>query len=137
MTPTDVEAVEDLVRAFFAAFVSGPDSTARVDTLREILHPRAVIFASGSPDPTVYDVDSFIEPRRALLAGDRLSDFREWALPGRTEVFDGIAQHCCPYEKSGVLDGESFTGRGTKTFQFVRTGAGWRISAVAWVDLPS
>jgi len=35
---------------------------------------------------------------------------------------------------AGCLDGRAFRTRGMKTFQFVRTPAGWRISAVAWDD---
>jgi hypothetical protein len=33
-----------------------------------------------------------------------------------------------------LADGVPFTGRGHKTFQFVRTPGGWRISSVSWHD---
>lgn len=130
----DRAAIADLVRTFFAAFLSGPDSSARIDTLRDVLMPQAVIVRTCGGEPTVYDVDSFIGPRRDLLSGGRLTDFREWELSGRTELFGDIAQHFCSYAKSGVQDGAPFTARGMKTVQFVRTTAGWRVSAVAWDD---
>ncbi len=130
----DVAAIDAIVRTFFAAFTSGPQSAARLDALREVFLPRAVIVRTCGGEPAVYDVDSFIEPRRALLSGGMLTDFSEWAEPGRTEVFGDIAQHFCRYAKAGVQDGKPFTGRGMKTIQFVRTGAGWRISAAAWDD---
>ena len=131
----DRAAIAGLVQTFFAAFVSGPDAAARLGRLREILLPQAVIVRTCGLEPAVYDVESFIEPRAQLLAGDRLIGFREWEVSGRTEVFGDIAQHFCSYAKSGVQDGVPFTGRGMKTFQFVRTGAGWRVSAAAWDDV--
>ena len=38
------------------------------------------------------------------------------------------------YAKSGVSKGEPFQARGMISTQFVRTPAGWRISAMAWDD---
>jgi hypothetical protein len=130
----DRSAIAELVEAFFAAFVSGPDVATRLDRLREILLPQAVIVRTCGSEPTVYDVEGFIAPRQALLSGGTLSDFREWPLPGRTDVFGDVAQHVCCYAKSWTHDGERFTGRGLKTVQLVRTSAGWRISAAAWDD---
>ncbi|HEY0168427.1 MAG TPA: hypothetical protein VGB75_15400 [Jatrophihabitans sp.] len=130
----DRSAIADLVRRFFAAFTSGADSAVRLDALREAFLPTAVIIRTCGGEPTVYTVDSFIAPRQALLAGGRLLDFSEWELIGRTEVFGDVAQHFCSYAKQGISDGESFTGRGMKTLQFIRTSAGWRISAAAWYD---
>ncbi|WP_246157859.1 nuclear transport factor 2 family protein [Catellatospora sichuanensis] len=130
----DRTAIEGIVHTFFAAFTSGPDGTARLDALRDLFLPGAVIVRTCGGEPTRYGVDDFIAPRQALLAGDTLTDFREWELPGRTDVFGDIAQHFCAYGKSGAQDGTPFTGRGMKTMQFVRTSAGWRISAAAWDD---
>jgi hypothetical protein len=132
VTP-DEAAIEHLVAIFFAAFTSGPGLDERMDALRAALLPGAVIVKTCG-DPAVYDVDSFLEPRRALLTGDRLTGFREWPEPGHTQVYGDIAQHFCPYAKAGVQDGVPFTGRGMKTLQFVRTAEGWRISAAAWDD---
>jgi hypothetical protein len=136
--PSDLDADRDAIRTvlvtFFAAFTSGPDVATRLDDLRELFLPGAVIVKTCGGEPTVYGVDSFIEPRQALLSGDRLVDFREWEETGRTEIFGDIAQHWCSYAKSGVQDGDAFTARGMKTLQFVRTSAGWRISAAAWDD---
>jgi hypothetical protein len=130
----DEAAIGELVRVFFAAFVSGPESAGRLDALRAVLLPEALIVRAGAPEPAIYDVESFIAPRRELLAGGRLEGFREWELAGRTEVFGDIAQRWSAYAKEGVQDGTPFTGRGTKTFQFVRMPAGWRIGSVAWHD---
>jgi hypothetical protein len=130
----DRAAIAEVVRTFFAAFTSGPDIVARLAALKEVFLPGAVIVRTCGGEPTVYDPDSFIEPRQALLSGGALVNFSEWELSGHTEVFGDIAQHFCSYAKEGVQDGAPFTGRGMKTLQFVRTSAGWRISAAAWDD---
>lgn len=130
----DREAIAGIVRAFFAAFSSGPGSAARLDELRGVFLPEAVIIRTCGGEPCVYGVDSFIAPRQELLAGGALVDFSEWELRGHTEVFGDIAQHFGSYAKAGVQDGTPFTARGMKALQFVRTSAGWRISAVAWDD---
>jgi hypothetical protein len=130
----DRAAIAGIVGTFFAAFTSGPDVAVRLDALRAVFLPDAVIVRTCGGEPTVYGVDGFITPRQALLSGGALVDFREWELSGHTEVFGDIAQHFCSYAKSGVQDGTPFTGRGMKTLQFVRTSAGWRISAAAWDD---
>jgi len=130
----DRAAIAGIVRTFFAAFTSGADCAERLDALRRVFLPEAVIVKTCGGEPVVYGVDSFIAPRQELLSGGRLSDFREWELSGRTEVFGDVAQHFCAYAKAGVLDGTPLRGRGMKTLQFVRTSAGWRISAAAWDD---
>ena len=130
----DTADIARLVDTFFAAFTSGPDAPARLDALRSAFLPQAVIVRTCGGEPTVYDLDSFIRPRAALLSGGTLTDFREWPLTGRTDVFGDVAQHVGGYAKAGVRDGVRFDARGMKTLQFVRTRDGWRISAAAWDD---
>jgi hypothetical protein len=130
----DRAAIAGIVRTFFAAFTSGADCAVRLDALRQLFLPEAVIVRTCGGVPAVYGVDAFIAPRQELLSSGTLTDFREWELSGHTEIFGDIAQHFCSYAKTGVQDGAPFTGRGMKTLQFVRTPAGWRISAAAWDD---
>jgi hypothetical protein len=130
----DRAAIDVLVRSFFAAFCSGPDCAARLDALRDVFLSEAVITRTCGLPPAVYNVDGFIAPRQALLTDGTIVDFREWELSGHTELFGDIAHHFCSYAKAGVQNGVPFTGSGVKTFQFVRTAEGWRISAVAWDD---
>ncbi|MCU1600506.1 MAG: hypothetical protein JWO22_1215 [Frankiales bacterium] len=130
----DRAAIADVVRAFFGAFASGPDVTDRLDRLRDLFLPGAVIIRTCGDEPLLYDVDGFIAPRAALLTGGALTDFREWELEGRTDLFGDVAAHVCTYAKSGVQDGTPFEAAGFKSLQLVRTSAGWRISAAAWDD---
>lgn len=131
---TDRAAIETIVRAFFAAFTSGPDSSLRLAALRSMFLPEAVIIRTCGTAPAVYGVEEFIAPRQALLSGGTLIDFQERQLSGRIDLFGDIAHWFGAYTKSGVQDGARFTGRGMKSLQLVRTSHGWRISAVAWDD---
>ena len=130
----DELAIAAVVRTFFAAFTSGPGCLAGLEALREVLLPQAVVVRAGGEAPAVYDVEGFIAPRQALLAGGTLTGFSEWEVEGRTEVLGDVAQHASTYAKAWEQDGVRRTGRGRKTLQLVRMPDGWRISAVAWVD---
>ena len=130
----DRATIERIVNVFFAAFTSGPELQARLDGLRHLFLPQAVIVRTCGEVPAVYDVEDFIEPRRRLLSSGDLAEFTEWELSGRTEVFGDIAQHFCSYAKRGVHAGKQFEARGMKALQLVRMPDGWRISAVAWDD---
>lgn len=130
----DREQIAAVVTTFFAGFTSGPDVAERLDALRALFLPQAVVVRTCGSAPVVHGVDDFIAPRRDLLTGGRLTGFSEWSTSARTEVFGDIAQHMCSYAKRGVQDGVAFTGAGMKVLQLVRTPAGWRISALAWDD---
>jgi hypothetical protein len=131
---TDMAEIAGIVRAFFAAFTSGPETATRLDKLRSLFLPEAVIIATCGSEPVVYGVEAFITPREALLSGGTLLDFREWPVSGRTDLFGDIAHWFGTYVKAGVQEGVPFRGRGMKSMQFVRTWEGWRISAAAWDD---
>ncbi|MDX6261434.1 MAG: hypothetical protein QOH84_3122 [Kribbellaceae bacterium] len=131
---TDRAELERMVDAFFGAFTSGEGVAERLDVLRQLLIPQAVITRTCGGEPAVYGVEDFIAPRQALLEGGTLADFHEWALGGSTEIWGDIAHWWGSYAKEGVQDGVAFTGRGMKTIQFIRTTEGWRISAAAWDD---
>jgi hypothetical protein len=129
----DRAEIAALVSTFFAAFTAGPGLAERMDGLRSLFVPGAVIVKTCG-ELTVYGVDEFIAPRLALLTGGSLTDFSEWETEGHSEVWGDIAQHWCSYAKKGLQDGVPFTGSGMKTLQFVRTSDGWRIASAAWDD---
>ena len=133
-TAADQADIESIVRTFFAAFTSGSDSVGRLAALRSLFLPEAVIVRTCGTEPTVYGVEGFIAPREALLTSGALTDFSEWAVLGRLDLFGDIAHWYGSYAKTGVLDGAPLTGRGMKSLQFVRSSQGWRISAAAWDD---
>ncbi len=131
---TDVMEIEGIVGAFFAAFTSGPELSARLDGLRSLFLPGAVIVRTCGTEPLLYSVEEFIAPREALLSGGTLVDFREWHVAGRTDLFGDIAHWFGTYAKAWEQAGTPHSGRGMKSLQLVRTGEGWRISAAVWDD---
>jgi hypothetical protein len=131
---TDAKAAIDaLTAAFFAAF-SSPD---RVPGIAQLFIPQGVIIKNLDAQPVVYSVPEFIAPRLELLAGGRLTDFSEAETTERTEIWGTIAQRWSSYSKSGILDGQPFTGGGWKSSHFVDTPDGWRFASLIWDDEPA
>ncbi len=87
----DVDAVVDLVSRFFVAFTSGKGVDQRLDALRTVMLPEAIVVRTCGQPMAVYDVDSFIAPRRALLTDGSLTNFHEHAAHGRVDVYGDIA----------------------------------------------
>lgn len=131
---SDQDEIEALIRCYFDAFTSGPGVEDRMAALRDAMLPEARIVRTAGKSPVAFDVESFIEPRKAMLTDGTLTDFHEEAQSGRLDVFGDIAQWFGRYSKEGTMNGAQIVGGGMKSMQFVRTDAGWRISAAAWDD---
>ncbi|WP_328996586.1 GNAT family N-acetyltransferase [Kribbella sp. NBC_01245] len=127
--------LDHLMRTFLGAFTNTGGSRPNVDVIRETFIPRGMIISNVGDEPVIYDLDAFIEPRAKMLTDGTLTEFSEWEVAERTEIFESIAHRFSEYRKSGFLDGEWFEGAGRKTTQYVRTPAGWRMSSMAWDDV--
>lgn len=132
----DKAAIDALTNAFFDAFTNRDGKVPGIDALYDAFMPEARIFNNAGDEPVVYDVAGFIEPRRELLCGGSVTNFREAEVSERTEIFGRIAHRFCVYEKSWASEGKHLAGRGAKSIQFVRTRKGWKISSLAWDDEP-
>ncbi|MBR7834841.1 DUF4440 domain-containing protein [Actinospica durhamensis] len=133
--PDDKAQLDQLMRAFLGAFTNIGGSRPNVEVVHEVFIPRGMIISNVGVEPVIYDLDAFIEPRRKILTDGTLTEFSEWEVAERTEIFGSIAHRFSEYRKSGFRDGEWFEGSGCKTTQFVRTPAGWRMSSMAWDDV--
>ena len=69
-----------------------------------------------------------------MLSDGTLTNFCEREIFQKTEIFRGVAQRFCLYEKSGELNGERFETKGMKTIQFIKANEEWKMSSVAWSD---
>ncbi len=83
---------------------------------------------------TIYNLDSFIEPRQKMLTDGTLTEFEECEINEQTKICNNIAQRYSEYQKNGILERKSFTKKGYKFFQFVKTNKEWKISSVIWED---
>ncbi|MET8568999.1 GNAT family protein [Streptomyces sp. NPDC004783] len=143
--PTDADASEAAVRAeldrlmgvFVGAFTNTGGRRPDLGVIRDLFVPQGRITANVGAEPVIHDLDGFIAPRQKMLTDGTLTEFSEWEVSERTEVFGSIAHRFSEYRKSGYRDGEWFEGGGHKTTQFLRTSAGWRMSSMAWDDAPA
>ncbi|OAR27641.1 DUF4440 domain-containing protein [Streptomyces sp. ERV7] len=120
---------------FLGAFTNLGGTRPGVEVIRELFIPQGMIISNVAGKLVVYDLDTFIEPREKMLTDGTLTEFSEWEVAERTEIFGSIAHRFSEYRKSGCLKGERFEGSGRKTTQFVRTADGWRMSSMAWDDV--
>jgi hypothetical protein len=126
--------IDALVGKFFSAFDNRHGGTPRLADLINCFTDKAIIVRQSESSTELYTVREFAIPRIKLLTQGTLLHFHEREITSKTEIFAGIAIRTSRYSKSGLLDGKDYTGSGTKCFQLVDLGTGWRIASLAWVD---
>lgn len=129
--------LDHLTRTFFGAFTNTGGSRPDLGVIRDVFIPQGRIIANVGGEPVIYDLDAFIEPRQKMLTDGTLTEFSEWEVSERTEIFGSVAHRFTEYRKSGYHNGKWFEGSGHKTTQYLRTPAGWRMSSLAWADAPA
>lgn len=127
-------SLDTLVRTFFAAFDNRAGVTVKLDALRDLFAPGAVIVKSSTQSAEILTVSQFIEPRQTLLTDGSLVDFHEWEIDASTFMFGGIACRTLRYGKKGRLNGVPFSGEGRKSIHFARIDGLWRITSIIWQD---
>lgn len=131
--PADKWRIDQLTRAFFKVF-KNVEGTPDWMLLERSCLPQATVVKKTDAIEEVYDLQSFIAPRKKMLTDGTLTGFQEKEIQSTTKIIGNIAQRYSKYQKSGYLDGTWFEGTGHKFFQFVKTSGGWKISAVLWED---
>jgi hypothetical protein len=126
--------IDALVARFFSAFDNREGVTPRLSDLVNCFADKAIIVRRSSSGAELYTLEEFAIPRIKLLTEGALLHFHEREISSTTQIFDGIAIRTSRYSKSGLLEGNDYAGSGTKCFQLVDLGSGWRIASLAWVD---
>lgn len=129
--------LDRLMGVFVGAFTNTAGRRPDLEVIRDVFVPEGRIIANVGDEPVIYDLDGFIAPRQEMLTDGTLTEFSEWEVTERTEVFGSVAHRFSEYGKSGYHNGAWFEGGGHKTTQFLRTPAGWRMSSLAWDDAPA
>ena len=133
---SEVKAELDrLMHTFLGAFDTTGGGPPDTGVIRAVFIPQGMIIKNVRGETVVYDLDAFIEPREKILTDGTVTEFSEWEVSERTEIFGTIAHRFSEYRKSGYQDGQRFEGSGCKTTQFIRTPEGWRMSSMAWDDV--
>lgn len=133
---TDKLVIDRITATFFMAFANREDGTPKLHWIGEVCIPALLVVKKSQAEIEAYNMESFLEPRRAMLTDGTLVDFAEWETEEHTDIEGNIAQRRSVFRKRGVLNGVPFDQTGSKFFQFVRTDKGWRISSVIWEDMP-
>jgi hypothetical protein len=131
---SDEDEIAALTGAFLAAVSFEAGGRPAYERIRELFIPEGLLIRNSGDAPEVSSVDEFIAPRLRTVESGELSEFYEGELDHVTERFGAVAHRRSSYEKRGVANGEAFAARGVIFTQFVRTPAGWRMSAMAWDD---
>ena len=137
VTRDDIAQVTACVETFFDAFATGPGLDERMAALAaSFLREATIAHFTAEGELVVDEVAGFIEPRHAYLAGEAVTEFREWPLPGEVRVLGDLAVWSGAYAKEGHGPDGRFAGSGAKVIQLVRLDGRWRIAHVAWQDDP-
>jgi hypothetical protein len=131
---TDKEQIDQLCKAFFDLFTNTNGKVPDLDIIYKLCISQAIIIKKEGRAETVYNLSFFIEPRKKILTEGTLIDFKEWENEESTVISKNIAQRFSRYQKSGILNGDSFNQQGTKFFQFIKSNNEWRITSLVWED---
>ncbi|RNF85091.1 DUF4440 domain-containing protein [Montanilutibacter psychrotolerans] len=130
----DQDKIDALIGTFFSAFDNRGDALPEIRRVTDCFTDKAVVVRHSKAETAIYTPVEFALPRIELLTRGALRNFHEYETDSNTSIFGGIATRTSRYSKLGELNGSSYSGAGTKCFQLVELGIGWRISSLAWID---
>jgi RimJ/RimL family protein N-acetyltransferase len=125
--------IDELTQNFFGIFTN-KDQQPEWNLIKTLCLPETLIIKKAGDTETIYNLGTFMEPRKKILSDGTLKGFEEREIKEETTVVGNIAQRFSMYRKSGYLEEKHFTEYGNKLFQFVKTTHGWKISSVIWED---
>ena len=126
--------LDRLTTEFFLAVSFEEGATPMYENIYELFIDSGLLVKNTGPAPEINTVQQFIEPRVVAVRNGELTRFHEIELSETTEIFGNVAHRFNSYAKSGTIKGIPFTARGMVSTQFIKTTAGWKISAMAWDD---
>jgi hypothetical protein len=126
--------LDRLMDAFFRAVSFAQGERPHYDDIFGLFIEAGLLIKNSLATPEISGVRQFVEPRQATFSAGELTRFREVELSEITEIFGNVAQRFSAYAKSGITNGVPFAARGMIATQFIRTPAGWKMSAIAWDD---
>jgi len=126
--------INNLTQQFFNLFDNTDHKIPDWTIVQKICIPEIIIIKKTALTEVVYNLTSFIEPRRAILSDGTLTNFQEQELQEKTQIIGHIAHRQSRYQKTGIFSGKHFTETGTKLFQFIKTNHGWKINSLVWED---
>ncbi len=126
--------IDTLVKTFFSIFNNTNNKKPDWQLLNKVCIAESIIIKKNSNEEIVYNLDSFVAPRKKILSDGTLTDFEEKEINSETKVVGNIAQRFSRYQKTGSLNGKAFKDFGSKFFQFIKTNNEWKINSIIWED---
>lgn len=130
----DKEVIDKLVKEFFNLFCNDNEKVVNLNNIYNIFIPNGMVIKNIDNNLEIYNLPQFILPRQEMFENKTLVEFSEKEIFEKTDIFGNIAQRFCIYEKSGYINEKYIHCKGMKSFQFIRTSKGWKISCSAWDD---
>lgn len=130
---TDHFLIGKCVDDFYSVF-SNAICQPEFEKIYEICSPSASIIKKSAEGAEIYDLKSFIDPRKKILTDGTLTEFSEWEAGEETRIAGSIAQRYSTYRKKGLLHGKYFEASGHKMFQLIKENSVWKIVHVIWED---
>lgn len=131
---SDEIQIGKITASFFGIFNNKDGKAPDWNLIHDLCIPETIIIKKAGEVQEVYNLTSFIEPRKAILSNGTLLDFEEYETEHNTRIVGNIAQRASVYRKTGIADSVSFDQKGNKLFQFVKINDMWKICAVIWED---
>jgi RimJ/RimL family protein N-acetyltransferase len=126
--------INELTKNFFGLFTNSKQKQLTIEKINTLCLPETVIIKKDKNKEEIYNLESFISPRKKILTDGTLTEFEEYEFFEETKIINNLAQRFSKYEKKGFLNREYFEGKGIKLFQYTNTLNGWKINAVIWED---
>ncbi len=126
--------INEISKSFFELFSNTNNRKPDINLLKNICIRDIAIISKVDDKHTVYNLNSFIEPRQKMLTDGTLTEFEESEINDQTKICNNIAQRYSEYLKNGILEGKLFKKKGHKFFQFIKINEEWKISSVIWED---
>lgn len=127
--------IDQLTKSFFNIFTNINKQQPNWDSIHTICLPETIIIKKSNNEEEVYNLNTFIEPRKKILSDGTLKEFEEYEIVEETKILGNIAQRYSKFQKNGYFKESYFKEQGNKLFQFVKTANGWKINSVIWEDI--
>jgi hypothetical protein len=134
MHDSDEAQIGALMTSFLRAVSFQKGDRPDYGELPSLFIPQARLIRANGPVPEISSVEQFVRTRQRAVDAGELTAFDETELAQTTELFGNISHRFSSYAKRGTTDHGSIDVRGAISTQFIRTGAEWHISSMAWDD---
>lgn len=101
-THSDKSEIDNIVKIFFHIFTNTNNTQPDWSIINKVCIAQTIIIKKSDAAELIYDLNSFIEPRKKNLTDGTLTEFEEKEINEETKIIGNIAQRFSKYQKSGL-----------------------------------